>query len=757
MKTLLSVVFVGVAAAVSATENWLADSTSVCSGTVDVAEGEVKYVRTLDVRNDPLIKTGAGLLAVRDVKGSRKIKVEGGEFATLPPLDATGSANLPSGVAAHLDANAAGTLVYADGSETEITAWKSANGAVSYSAGITSSKGTSGDGNPTVVTDERGKKWIDLGEKSWLYFRNGSEDSSAPLGRNSFREFFAVIKKRSDATHNPAVFGTIDQWQRYFPPGTSTVLGGSPYSPGNNHNAYLVVRNAEWSINGKWVDPVADDWGASVQVVRVSTASQSYFSAFGLDYNGKKGGFLVGEVVCYAKELTVEERVAAERYLLRKWADVEHPYYRAGDAASVAEIEYGAGVMPSQSVASDLTVDNLLPGAATTFSKSGAGTLTVGVLPGDIDSLSAAEGTLCINAYRHKPSAAATTAMTSLGVNLHIDVSDTKSLELTGDGKLMRLNDTDARACGIETNRIDELAQWIKNAQNGLPTMDLGALRSSHGYYKVFGGNMGDTRSFFMVYSRYPDDYPTIASCTGNNLWQSGGSTAFFSSSAGNIYSYGVYSVDGEPYENAGTADVKGGPLPDGFHVFAVHNKSYDWAKFDFKYVGGLNRSPTAGGLKICEIIAGANDARSAARISDWNTVSDYLYQKWIAPKHYSCSSLTVGPSGSIELAGDLTLPAATGLSVGVGADGAGTVTAAGAITVGETGTVTVTVPTGVKPKKGVYPILTGTRFADETRANLANWTLSAPVVPNRTFKLTTTDTQLLLEVGATGIIMVVR
>ena len=85
MKRMLAVLAAVMTAAASygaEAVDWLSVSVVTNGGTINVPEGETAYVRTLDVRNDPLVKTGGGLLAVRDIKGSRKITVEGGEFAT---------------------------------------------------------------------------------------------------------------------------------------------------------------------------------------------------------------------------------------------------------------------------------------------------------------------------------------------------------------------------------------------------------------------------------------------------------------------------------------------------------------------------------------------------------------------------------------------------------------------------------------------------------------------------------------------------
>ncbi|MBQ0032347.1 MAG: hypothetical protein KBT68_06060 [bacterium] len=398
-------------------------------GEVYVPEGQVAYVKNLDLRSAPLVKTGPGKLAVRYVKGYNKVMVKGGEFAILPPLlpDVETPDPVPAyGKAAHLDANAAGAFTFAQGSETAITAWNSAHAGLNYSAGMTSLKGTAGDGNPTVTTDARGMKWVDFGTASWMYFRDGTADSSDALGNNSFYEFFAVVKKSAGATHNPNVFGTYSKWNRFCPAGTTTLLTANPYgNPASDGNGtyYQTYATAQWALNGKWVDPRADGCADDeVSVIRVSTAETAYFNAIGCSNTSGKGGCLVGEIICYDRRLTDRERVATERYLLKKWKgeDAEHPDFLPNDDVAIPSVEYATGVTTAFDTASDVTVGDFKT-PATVLEKEGVGALSIGVLPAGITTLSVAGGSF--SAAACAPDVAAPTILTDSSAYIHLDAS----------------------------------------------------------------------------------------------------------------------------------------------------------------------------------------------------------------------------------------------------------------------------------------------------------------------------------------------
>lgn len=729
-------------------------------GEVYVPEGQVAYVKNLDLRSAPLVKTGPGKLAVRYVKGSNKVRVEGGEFAILPPLvpDVETPDPVPAyGKTAHLDANAAGAFTFAPDSETAIAAWNSAHARLNYSAGMTSSAGTAGDGNPTVTTDARGMKWVDFGTASWMYFRKGTADSSSPLGGNTFYEFFAVVKKSAGSTHNPNVFGTYSPYNRFCPAGTTTLLAANPYgNPASDGNGayYQTFATAQWALNGKWVDPRADGCADDeVSVIRVSTPDTAYFNSIGSCYNSGKGGCLVGEIICYDRRLTDRERVATERYLLKKWKgeDAEHPDFRTDETAAVSNIEYVGGESVVLDAGVDMTVGNL-SAEATAFEKTGAGALSVGVLPAGVTSLSVADGSLSVGAYSRKAPAEVVTAMNTLQTCTHLDASDRGSMTLVEGNKIASILDADGReGVSAEPFSVNYKPTLRENFQNGLPAIDMGPKGTSRDTSALLSILPGySIKSFYMVYKRYDGVYNTISAASGfNNEWKTGGAEAIFSSDAGNNYVlYSTITIDGKEVVN------DAGGYPEGMHVFGMRNKTYDWATWTFARLGGNNNA--GGGMYICEVIAGKKDARSNA--AEGKIIEDYLYDKWIAPKHINYGSLNVGASASLTVAGNLTLPAAAMLTVGVGPDGKiGTVEAEGEVLLASTGTVTLTVPSGVKPKPGVYPIISGATLAADTAEKIKNWTLNAPNVKCRTFALKVVDGAICLDVRQTGMMIIVQ
>ena len=260
-------------------------------------------------------------------------------------------------------------------------------------------------------------------------------------------------------------------------------------------------------------------------------------------------------------------------------------------------------------------------------------------------------------------------------------------------------------------------------------------------------------KSFYMVYKRYPDTYTTIAGPVGSNKeWRSGEADAIFSSDAGGNYtSYSSISIDGQAVGNTD------GGYPEGMHVFGMRNKNYDWACWGFYRVGGTYTE--MGGMYICEILGGAADARSDAKANAGKAIEQYLYDKWIAPKHVSIESIDVGVNGSLSLAGNLTLPESASLSIAMDADGnMGTISASGEIALAGSGSVSVSVPADIKLKAGSYPIVSGATLAADTAEKLANWTLNVvPAVKSRGLRLKVVDGAICLDVSPAGMTIIFR
>ena len=756
-------------------------------GEVYVPEGQVAYVKNLDLRSAPLVKTGPGKLAVRYVKGYNKVRVEDGEFAILPPLlpDVETPDPVPAyGKAAHLDASAAGAFTFVQGSETAITAWNSAESGLSYAAGTTSSAGTAGDGNPTVTTDARGMKWVDFGTASWMYFKKGAADSSGPLDSNSFNEFFAVVKKSAGSTRNPNVFGTYSPYNRFCPAGDKTLLAANPYgNPASDGNGayYQTYATAQWALNGKWVDPRADGCtDDEVSVIRVSAADQTYFNAIGCSYTSGKGGCLVGEIICYDRRLTDRERVATERYLLKKWKgeDAEHPDFLPNDDVAIPSVEYATGATTTFDTASDVTVGDFKT-PATVLEKEGVGELSIGVLPVGITTLSVAGGSF--SAAACAPDVAAPTILTDGSAYIHLDASDFANTvwEQDAQGNLRVKSLKDPRDNGMTGERCNDGQGYYVNSpdpilrlcrQNGRNVVDLGEKDSAEGAHLRWALDGVSQKyikeaSALIVYAnrdagKYANPFATFGA--GNKTWKNGGDAA-------------IYSSESERHAKEGTLDVDGvnrandaGPYPDGYHVFYQGNMS-GWTQ-NLSGIGtGDDNKSSAGGMLFCEIFVFPNTLSAAQRTE----TSGYLMKKWgIGGKSFSAqafTSISAGKDATVKLGfgvntatlsgnGTFEAPSVSGVSaITTELSETSVLNVTGALTLADTGTITVTVPAGVKPTAGVYPILTAGTPDASAAEKLANWTAVLPTVKGRTFAIKVVDGQICLDVGKLGLMVIVQ
>lgn len=755
-------------------------------GEVYVPEGQVAYVKNLDLRSAPLVKTGPGKLAVRYVKGFNKVRIEDGEFVILPPLvpDVETPDPVPAcGKTAHLDANAAGAFTFAPDSETAITAWNSAHASLNYSAGMTSSAGTAGDGNPTVTTDARGMKWVDFGTASWMYFRKGTADSSGALGANTFYEFFAVVKKSAGSTHNPNVFGTYSQWNRFCPAGTTTLLAANPYgNPASDGNgaSYQTFATAQWALNGKWVDPRSDGCADDeVSVIRVSAADTTYFNSIGSCYNSGKGGCLVGEIICYDRRLTDRERVATERYLLKKWKGAEHPDFLPNDDVAIPSVEYATGTTTTFDTASDVTVGDFKT-PATVLEKEGVGELSIGVLPAGITTLSVAGGSFSATACA--PDVAAPTILTDNSAYIHLDASDFANTvyKVDAQGNLRVTALKDPRANGLTGERCNDGQGYYTASpdpilrlcrQNGRSVVDLGEKDSAEGAHlrwALDGVSKSYTaeKSALIVYAnrdagKYANPFATFGA--GNKTWKNGGDAAIYDTAdACDHAKKGTLDIDG--VKRANDAD----PYPDGYHVFYQGNMS-GWTQ-NLSGIGtGDDNKSSAGGMLFCEIFVFPSTLSAAQRTE----TSEYLMKKWgIGGKSFTAqafTSISAGKDATVKLGfgvntatlsgnGTFETPSVSGVSaITTELSETSVLNVTGALTLADTGAITVTVPAGVKPAAGVYPILTAGTLDASAAAKLANWAAILPTVKGRTFALKVVDGAICLDVRQTGMMIIVQ
>ena len=751
---------------------WMAASVGgTAGGSFNVPDGETAYVKTIDTRSGAFVKTGGGTLAVRHVDGDGLVRVEGGSVAFIGGQASEDTADLAAadprpafGVTAHFDAETWNDqMVFAPENGTNfILRWNSLardhwQGDNNLALMVTNASETTLTGmKPFLVDGADGKKWVDFGDLTVSpsgatdtltsgWFRVTRLDTKGDKGNNHLREMFWVWKTRpaADGT-NPILCGGAAQWWRYARPGKGVMLSStSPYSSGDQNDvAFRTFLNAQWAVNGRPVDPLAENYPDDVHVVRVSLGTARYVTGIGNDWHRVKGGFQLGELLMYSRELTDRERVETEAYLLKKWTGASHPDF-AGEAPSAAQVVYAS--TPANIVATEGTVQMSFVDDA------------------ERPALDTAEKTL-----------------------IHIDASDLATVSYTtaanGSKRVSKIADPRGNGlyaavpasgnpgygCALPTLRVDGL--------NGRNVLDLGAHGTSDAScIRWWNGsgvyNITSEKAALIVYANrdegyYADSFSTFG--YGNKTWNNGGANAIFDpvnaenpqATAATLY------LDGVKRSNTD------GGYPSGFHVLYMQNGS-GWGH-NISGVGLYNNNGNAGGGMLLAEIYVFSTAPSA---TERNEAITYLMKKWgiggqsfAAPSVGSISAAagakvklgTTVAATSLSGAGTVEAPCLTNVTaIAATVTGAGTtecLTVDGEVALGANGTATVTFAPGTSAEIGFYPILNASSFADGTDATLRDWTVGTVDAPrNVKGRLVVRDGAICLEVFPSGTLLIFR
>ena len=747
---------------------WMAASVGGTAGTsFNVPDGETAYVKSIDTRSGAFVKTGGGTLVVRHVDGDGIVRVEGGAVEFVggkAPTESTLGTSDPkpaAGITAHFDAEARNDTMLFDpaGGTNFILRWDSLSkdhrmGENCLALMVTNATQTAFTGmKPYLVEGEDGKKWVDFGALTVSssrredtptsgWFRVTRLDNMKDKSSNHLREMFWVWKTRPAADgSNPILCGSAGQWWRYAKPGKGTMLSSSsPYSGDANDAAFKSFINAQWTVDGRPVDPLVDNFPEDVHVVRFSLGTPRYVSGIGNEWDYTKGGFQLGEILMYSRELTDRERAETEAYLLKKWKGAQHPNY-AGAAPSAAQVVYAstpASIAATEGTVQMSFVDDAVRPALDTSSKT-----FIHIDASDLATVSYA-----------------TDANGSKRVSKIADPRDNglyaASPTTSGPGW----------GCKKPTLRVGAL--------NGRNVLDLGEHGSSDASCVRWWNGSGTTSpneyAALIVYANrdegyYADTFSTFG--YGNKTWNNGGANAIFDpdNAAPQATAATLY-LDGTNRTNAA------GGYPSGFHVLYMRNGS-GWGN-NISGVGLCNNNGDAGGgMLLAEIYVFTTEPTAAER----DEAIAYLMKKWgiggqsfAAPSVGSISAAagakvkldTTVAAASLSGAGTVEAPCLTNVTaIAATVTGAGTtecLTVDGEVALGGNGTATVTFAPGTSAEIGFYPILNASSFAAGTDATLRDWTISILDAPrNVKGRLVVRDGAICLEVIPSGTMLIFR
>ena len=470
----------------------------------------------------------------QEVKVNRGKVVFRGRAKRVPPAVADGAWM-------HLDASVAGSVELAG--DGKVVKWKDVRGNGVFAGPYQPAWASEALNCPTVVANwANGLPAVDFGLYSGTKatVEGGSSYAGAEWFSNSKREgnpsALAWCERRADIKE--VVFVFADTSSTNYPTGVHVtspyVIGdgaGDSFARGDTgrlfaNNAAFDMRatlNGEVRVNGHRVSyDHAENYACGPFVVSVRGAGNLAGAVFGASGRACRndssrdlhlGGIRLGEVLVYTRALTDAERAALEQYLMAKWCP-EEALLRAEE--DLALLDLSAKDAQASFEEGTFTVGELmLPAGATSFAKTGSGTLEVGRMPASCTRIAVEEGGLALR-QRLVPAPDATKGPAA-DPQVWLDATKGDSFEYDGE-KVTKWTDwrTDlTRNRTYATANIPSSGNLpTRNAADaGRPYVDFGPMKSSaaESIAQVLKDYDGRTLEAFVVYRNHADmekNYP---------------------------------------------------------------------------------------------------------------------------------------------------------------------------------------------------------------------------------------------------------
>ena len=413
--------------------------------TLEVHAGVTNEIYVLKGGAHTLTKTGLGVLKIVQVEATDlTLDIQGGEVLFDDP-SAPGSIFLDAVL--RLDADDETTLTTeSESGRTLVTRWNDVNGGAIYA--------TAGTVAP-YLTNDNGRTYVDFGTLRTSSGEGYGGRMTLSAALTGFREVLAVVRPSDDvyalSSGGIAPVGSASSWTAFMP-GSNT--------SGNWPPIINVYQNVTKQLrDGIYVDGVkgstAGDgqrWSQGVHVYDFRLAEPEEGASdcvktdsIGNDRGISFGGFRLGEMVVFSRQLSASDRALAEAYLSVKWRTSAKEF-------KFANIKATAG-----------------------------GTLTIAngarVTTGDIDAgaeLDVRNGTFALDPL-------------AFGTVLRLDAMKAASCETSAsDGKTLVTRWNDANG-GSTYATADTVAPYLTNDE-GRVYLDFGTLRSSS--IDGYGGSM---------------------------------------------------------------------------------------------------------------------------------------------------------------------------------------------------------------------------------------------------------------------------
>ena len=595
------------------------------------------------------VKKGPGELRIVNAAplGTTCLLKEG--TLTLGRAPAEPIASLPEGFIYHLDAMAEGTLTTEDGDDgyRHVVKWEQVESAAQpmlrheqWAA-------------PRLVT-AHGRPLVDFGAHAnggGAYFKAGEETERGPAAMlwtapqiAPVREVFFVAEVTTESKQRVVPFGGggYYAWQL-----NGDIAGNPEYAGGQGDVASgfwlqdgVAKRRGNFGTKHRLVVYSVKGWFAATESVTRAFDCLAFSGVGG----GSVGGLRLGEIVAYSRELTDDERLAAQHYLMAKWHDGSERF--AWDLDTVGLTANGTPVNVEAGAVARVRHVFGSHGAGSdyphyTLTKTGEGELVVE----DVHP----RGTLPIRVEAGSLGFAATIARDAIddtqpavGAYLHLDAARADTLTLES-GRVARWSDCDGRATFAAGQSGMALPTVADSAVGDRPAVDFGNFQDG-GACLVVGDGATDAiypwdahmTEVFVVWKRNDGADDSYAPLFSANGW-------YFVNFNGQVFS-----------EDNAAPEIQGANLTvNGVHMwghtgfdsispasgFNVYNISYGSQTMPINALA-LWVNGKAGGCQIAEYICYQRPLADAERR---NTVA-YLMKKWGRGEHPEAKLGAIGP-----------------------------------------------------------------------------------------------------------------
>ena len=729
-----------------------------------VPAGQEASVGSVDAVNKSLNKSGDGKLVLDVVTpAAASVNVNAGSVSFDKVLPDVVPSEPASGAYIWLDAH---TL-----SGTEVSEWADCRQGIAVKA---TSLYTS-PRVPTLVSGANGPA-VNFGIKS-AGTHAGMKFSNWTSTRQAYAGFIVVRMTALNQSCN--IFGSsyMDMIRE-----NATALASKTYA---------VTRTvaARWSINGRIVDPMANE-GASLnqtnRFVLVGFTSQDPLAANGIsqdrDIDANCGGIEVAEMIVYNRKITESERRQTEAYLMSRWGLGSHP--AVGDVRKVGTMAFAPSVDARVGGSRDLDVGSVVGGSGTMV-KTGSGAVSIAAPSAEaVSSAVRVEGGTL--AFSSDPADLLSRAV------FRFDAMDTGSLVCSyvdnGNGTV-----TTNVVSWLDASRNGYVARstyssGVNNNFSGVtahptvkgvvfadgvtrPVVDFGTPGSSDAAgFSFYSGSSyvssANVREVFTVYSDVHRTTTVAGQVVGSSSfhflhgpdWNDGGKFKLLLSYAAASVRNGYKAVDGLPVSTDYVLDKA-------FHVISFGATGNVLANMMCQ-----ERTNSAGGSQIAEQVAFNFELTAEERA----VVESYLMRKWLGNTSRTPSFAV----GAVELCGgaefsvgdsSISMPsvrAAGGTAVRAGAvanvatlavdtlsKDAPALMVEGTVAFANQVTVTIGEPIG-RMHDGIYPLV---RAASLENVDLSNWTLVCTELGGRKAQLVMIDGRTVgLKVTRSGMTLIV-